>query len=83
MSVVAGVMVGVLVGGWRRRRRVTERRRDGGRLDGDDARVHDLTVDLHHHLVTLGGVIETLCGGEGSVTPSVTAGSCRDASWEW
>lgn len=59
-GVVAVVMVVVMVGGGGRRGRVTERRRDSGRLDGDDARVHDLTVDLHHHLVTLRGVIEAL-----------------------
>lgn len=61
------VMVGVMVGGRRRRRRVSEGRGDGGGLDGDDAGVHDLAVDLHHHLVTLGGVIQALCrGGTGS-----------------
>lgn len=57
---VVAVVMGVMVGGGGRRGRVAERRRDGGRLDGDDARVHDLTVDLHHHLVTLRGVIEAL-----------------------
>lgn len=59
-GVVAVVMVGVVVRGGGRRRGVAERRRDGGGLDGDDAGVHDLTVDLHHHLVTLRGVIEAL-----------------------
>ena len=54
------VMVGVVVRGGGRRRGVAERRRDGRGLDGDDAGVHDLTVDLHHHLVTLRGVIEAL-----------------------
>lgn len=62
-GVVAVVMVGVVVGGGRGRRRVAEGWRDGRGLDGDDAGVHDLTVDLHHHLVTLRGVIQTLCGG--------------------
>lgn len=60
-GVVAVVMVVVVVGGGGgRRRRVAERWRDGGGLDGDDAGVHDLTVHLHHHLITLRGVIETL-----------------------
>lgn len=59
-GVVAVVMVGVVVGGGGRRGRVTERRRDGGGLDGDDAGVHDLAIDLHHHLVTLRRVIQTL-----------------------
>lgn len=60
-GVVAVVMVvGVVVGGRGRRGRVAERRRDGRGLDGDDARVHDLAVHLHHHLVTLRGVIQTL-----------------------
>lgn len=57
------VMVGVVVGGGRRRRRVSEGRGNGGGLDGNDAGVHDLAVYLHHHLVTLGGVIQALCGG--------------------
>lgn len=59
-GVVAVVMVGAVVGGGGRRGRVTERRRHGGGLDGDDAGVHDLAVDLHHHLVALRGVIQTL-----------------------
>lgn len=59
-GVVAVVMVAVVMGGGGRLRRVTERRRHSGGLDGDDAGVHDLAVDLHHHLVTLRGVIEAL-----------------------
>lgn len=62
---VAVVMVGVVVGGGGRRRRVTEGRGDGGGLDGDDAGVHDLAVDLHHHLVALRGIIETLVNRHG------------------
>lgn len=54
------VMVGVVMGGRARWRGVTKRWRDGRRLDGDNACVHDLTVNLHHHLVTLRRVIETL-----------------------
>lgn len=57
------VMVGVVLGGRRRRGLVSEGWGDGGGLDGDDAGVHDLAVYLHHHLVTLGGVIQALCGG--------------------
>lgn len=59
-GVVAVVMMVVVGGGGGRRRRVAERWRDGGRLDRDDAGVHDLAVDLHHHLITLRGVIEAL-----------------------
>lgn len=59
-GVVAVVVVVVVGRGGGRRRRVAERRRDGRGLDGDDAGVHDLTVDLHHHLVALRGVIEAL-----------------------
>lgn len=59
-GVVAMVMVGVVVGGGGRRRRVAEGWRDGGGLDGDDAGVHDLAVDLHHHLVALRGVVQAL-----------------------
>lgn len=59
-GVVAVVMVAVVMGGGGRLGRVTERRWHSGGLDGDDAGVHDLAVDLHHHLVTLRGVIEAL-----------------------
>lgn len=59
---VAVAMLGVVVGGWVRSG-LTQGRRDGGGLDGNDAGVHDLTVDLHHHLITLRGVVEALCGG--------------------
>lgn len=54
------MVVGVVVGGGRRWGRVSEGRRDGGGFDGDDSSVHDFTVDLHHHLVTLRRVVETL-----------------------
>lgn len=63
-GVVAVVMVGA-VGGRGRRGRVSEGRGDGGRLDGDDPGVHDLTVHLHHHLIALGGVIEALINRHG------------------
>lgn len=61
-GVVAVVMVVVMVvvGGRGRSGCVTEGRGDSGRLDGDDAGVHDLTVHLHHHLVALRRVIQTL-----------------------
>lgn len=59
-GVVAVVMVGAAVGGWGRRGRVSEGGGDSGRLDGDDPSVHDLAVDLHHHLVALRRVIEAL-----------------------
>lgn len=62
---VVVVVVGVVVGGGRRRGRVAERRRDSGGLDGDDPGVHDLTVDLHHHLVALRGVVQTLVDRHG------------------
>lgn len=50
---VAVAMLGVVMGGRVGRSRLTQRRRDGRGLDGNDAGVHDLTVDLHHHLITL------------------------------
>lgn len=50
---VAVVVVGAAVGGGGRRGWVSKRGGDGGRLDGDDPSVHDLAVDLHHHLVAL------------------------------
>lgn len=64
---VAMAMLGA-VGGGRVRSRLTQGRRDGGGLDGDDAGVHDLTVHLHHHLVTLRRVVEALWGGGGGVS---------------
>lgn len=64
---VAVVMVRIVMwgggGGGGASRRVAQRRRDGGRLDGDDSGVHDLAVDLHHHLVAPRRVIQALCGG--------------------
>lgn len=62
---VAMAMLGV-VGGWVRSR-LTQRRRDGRGLDGNDAGVHDLAVNLHHHLIALRRVVETLCGGGGII----------------
>lgn len=50
---VAVAMLGVVMGGWVRRSRLAQGRRDGRGLDGNDAGVHDLTVNLHHHLITL------------------------------
>lgn len=61
---VAMAMLGVGVGGWVRSG-LTQRRRDGRGLDGNDAGVHDLAVNLHHHLIALRRVVETLCGGWG------------------
>lgn len=66
-SVVAVVMVGVVVGGRGRWRRVPKRWRDSRGLDGDNPGIHDLAVHLHHHLITLRGVIQTLCGGGGGI----------------
>lgn len=57
---VAMVMVGTMLGGGWRRGGFTKRWRDGRGLYGDDASVHDLAVDLHHHLVALRRVVETL-----------------------
>lgn len=52
-GVVAMVMVGAMLGGGRGRGGVAERWRDGGGLYRDDTGVHDLAVDLHHHLIAL------------------------------
>lgn len=49
--VVAVVLVSVVMG--RARRGVAQRGGHGGGFDRDDTSVHDLTVDLHHHLVAL------------------------------
>lgn len=62
---VAVAMLGAVLRGRVRRTWVAERWWDGRRLDGNNAGVHDLTVDLHHHLITLRGIVETLCGGLG------------------
>lgn len=59
---VAMAMLGVVAGVRVRGRRVAQRRRDSGGLDGDHAGVHNLTVHLHHHLIALGSVVEALCG---------------------
>lgn len=60
---VAVAMLGAVLRGRVRRTWVAERWWDGRRLDGNNAGVHDLTVDLHHHLITLRRIVETLCGG--------------------